>query len=323
MAMMASMATSSNAVLTQHVARISPSSALPRSSAAVLRGSPLLQRQGAGPVAAFSNSRKDKKGNVAVSAVLSEPTPSDAIAQGMGFDTSDGIFGFTPFAELWAGRLAMMGFATGAAEELLTGHGILRQIGLTTPNDTLLLAITILAGGATLLATIRTVDAVQKGKLSAASLSRYRSFLGLTSEAVDIRETSTRMKKQGGFLAADDMRAVAESQGKSPADQVLSSMTVTEIDADAAQLKARDEAFLKGKGVESVSAPTPRTPVSSGPASDLSAWSYARNVEMTNGRWAMLGFLAAITVEAATGNGILGQLFEYAKLSGCISPAWY
>ena len=49
-----------------------------------------------------------------------------------------------------------------------------------------------------------------------------------------------------------------------------------------------------------------------------SACRYAREVEITNGRWAMLGFLAAITVEAATGKGILSQLIYYAKLSGLL-----
>jgi Chlorophyll A-B binding protein len=38
--------------------------------------------------------------------------------------------GFTQFAETWNGRLAMMGFVIGVATELLTGHGILSQIGL-------------------------------------------------------------------------------------------------------------------------------------------------------------------------------------------------
>ena len=45
---------------------------------------------------------------------------------------------------------------------------------------------------------------------------------------------------------------------------------------------------------------------------------YARQVEITNGRWAMLGFLAAIAVEAGTGRGILSQLILYAKLSGLL-----
>lgn len=39
-------------------------------------------------------------------------------------------FGFTQFAEVWNGRLAMLGFAIGIATELMTGHGILSQLGL-------------------------------------------------------------------------------------------------------------------------------------------------------------------------------------------------
>jgi hypothetical protein len=39
-------------------------------------------------------------------------------------------FGFTQFAETWNGRLAMMGFVIGVATEVLTGHGVLSQIGL-------------------------------------------------------------------------------------------------------------------------------------------------------------------------------------------------
>jgi len=39
-------------------------------------------------------------------------------------------FGFTAFAETWNGRLAMLGFLIGVATELITGHGILSQLGL-------------------------------------------------------------------------------------------------------------------------------------------------------------------------------------------------
>jgi len=39
-------------------------------------------------------------------------------------------FGFVAFAETWNGRLAMLGFVIGLATELLTGQGILGQIGL-------------------------------------------------------------------------------------------------------------------------------------------------------------------------------------------------
>ena len=47
------------------------------------------------------------------------------------FSMSDSKFGFVSFAETWNGRLAMMGFVIGLGTELLTGQGILAQIGLS------------------------------------------------------------------------------------------------------------------------------------------------------------------------------------------------
>ena len=43
---------------------------------------------------------------------------------------SDSRFGFSSFAEQWNGRLAMLGFVIGLGTELLTGQGILSQVGL-------------------------------------------------------------------------------------------------------------------------------------------------------------------------------------------------
>ena len=42
----------------------------------------------------------------------------------------DSRFGFSSFAEQWNGRLAMLGFVIGLGTELLTGQGILSQVGL-------------------------------------------------------------------------------------------------------------------------------------------------------------------------------------------------
>ena len=39
-------------------------------------------------------------------------------------------FGFVDFAEMWNGRLAMMGIVIGLFTELLTGQGVLVQMGL-------------------------------------------------------------------------------------------------------------------------------------------------------------------------------------------------
>tara|TARA_Y100001968_G_C19421474_1_gene751976 strand:+ start:554 stop:715 length:162 start_codon:yes stop_codon:yes gene_type:complete len=43
---------------------------------------------------------------------------------------SDQRYGWVPYAESWNGRLAMLGLLIGLATEILTGQGILAQIGL-------------------------------------------------------------------------------------------------------------------------------------------------------------------------------------------------
>ena len=45
-------------------------------------------------------------------------------------DSKETKYGFTQFAETWNGRLAMLGFTVVLVTELLTGQGILSQIGL-------------------------------------------------------------------------------------------------------------------------------------------------------------------------------------------------
>ena len=44
--------------------------------------------------------------------------------------TPEQKLGFTRFAEIWNGRLAMIGFVSAIIVELLTGQGILGQLGL-------------------------------------------------------------------------------------------------------------------------------------------------------------------------------------------------
>ena len=40
------------------------------------------------------------------------------------------MLGFTRFAELWNGRLAMIGFVAAIVVESITGQGILGQLGI-------------------------------------------------------------------------------------------------------------------------------------------------------------------------------------------------
>lgn len=39
-------------------------------------------------------------------------------------------FGFTRFSEIWNGRLAMAGFLAAISGEIITGKGLLAQMGL-------------------------------------------------------------------------------------------------------------------------------------------------------------------------------------------------
>ena len=43
---------------------------------------------------------------------------------------SSGKIGFTEFAETWNGRLAMIGFIAAIITELVSGKGILAQLGI-------------------------------------------------------------------------------------------------------------------------------------------------------------------------------------------------
>ena len=45
-------------------------------------------------------------------------------------EKKEGKFGFTNYAEVWNGRLAMIGFITALVVEMNTGHGVLAQFGL-------------------------------------------------------------------------------------------------------------------------------------------------------------------------------------------------
>jgi hypothetical protein len=59
----------------------------------------------------------------------------------------------------------MMGFLTSLLEEFWTGKGTLQQIGIATPSQPLTTLLIIVAGGATLAATVQTLVKAQTGKL--------------------------------------------------------------------------------------------------------------------------------------------------------------
>ena len=66
--------------------------------------------------------------------------------------------------------------------------------------------------------------------------------------------------------------------------------------------------------------PVTAAPKRWGSAAEMAALeeAYARDVELRNGRWAMVGFALAVWLESFTGLGVVGQLELYGKLSGVL-----
>lgn len=58
--------------------------------------------------------------------------------------TGKGVFGFSNFAEDWNGRMAMIGFVAGLVGEVITGKGILGQIGINTTGGGILVGLFLL-----------------------------------------------------------------------------------------------------------------------------------------------------------------------------------
>ena len=95
----------------------------------------------------------------------------------MGMPTNDGFFGFTPFAEQWVGRWAMLGFASSIVGEFATGKGALGQIGLETPSAPVFAILLAIFGGATVVASVATGKKALDNDMSNSEISRYKSFL--------------------------------------------------------------------------------------------------------------------------------------------------
>lgn len=260
------------------------------------------------------------------------------LADNIGLPTDEGLFGFRPFAEVWCGRLAMMGFITSIVEEATTGRGTLGQLGFPAPSQEILTTLCAFVGITLLVGTADTINKAFQRKLTPKDMARYKNFLGLNSDA-EAQAQAAKMKLRGDFTSPGDSDAAisaARAQGMA-ADKVLG------LDDQPDALAAAAEAKRAGTGVltlskEEEAAQTAAAEAdmkareAAGPAVALAAraditearfaaddgMAYARQVEITNGRWAMLGFLASTLVEAATGNGILGQLIMYGKLSGLL-----
>ena len=228
-----------------------------------------------------------------------------------GMDATRGFFGFVPFSELWVGRWAMMGFASGLFVELATGKGILKQVGLESPNKGILILLAVVMGGATLAGTGVTIARAISGTMSKEEIADYATFLGLKGEKKALKSESDEMKRGGDFTSIQSMEEIEEARQlkDTPADKFLSQDNLTEIEKSSNEMKDSDT-FAQTADAMEIDSYLKR--------SEMAEEAYAREVEMANGRWAMIGFAAAIIIEAATGQGIIGQLIGYGKLSGLL-----
>ena len=210
------------------------------------------------------------------------------IARGAGFDTREGLAGFTPFAELFVGRTAMGGFATGLLTEVLTGNGILAQIGWDTPNPATFDVLVTFLLGSTVAGTLVTLQQLVSGEMSVKQFKRYQALFGQSAEDEATAVSAARKAKEdaegAGYIATE----FAAMQSSSPA-AVVNSMDEPEV-------------VLTPKQVNDVTL------------------DYLKTVEMNNGRWAMIGFAVAIVMEAKTGGGMIPQLITYGKMTGLLGP---
>lgn len=299
------------------------------------------------PLAAGASRRmsRARQSGIVLARASTETKPEIAkVADSIGLPTDEGLFGFKPFPEIWVGRLAMMGFLTSIVEEFITGKGTLRQIGFETPSTPLFTFLLIFFGGLTAYFSARTLYKATNKQLTATELVRYRQFLGIQKEQQNIAEEQAKLKisfaEGKDIVSPDNLNTIAATKkAGTPADNVLGSPEPVKFTAKAEQEpkdggifgtnveeEARREADAM-KRREQAGMPAPS--ISLAAKQDIleqsnqvnSDFDYARNVELTNGRWAMLGFLTAIIIEAATGRGILVQLIGYAKALNLLGPA--
>lgn len=211
------------------------------------------------------------------------------IARKAGFDTSEGIAGFTPFAELFIGRTAMGGFATGLAQEIITGDGILAQLGWRdTPNEEMFALMTAFLAGTTVAGVWVTFRQLATGEMSSSQFRRYQSFLGLSGadEAARVAaEAEAHEQEADGEYLAKEFAAVRAAVSDGPGASV-------DLDPTAATMTPKQVADVQS--------------------------SYLKRVELNNARWAMVGFAVAVVMEAKTGGGMFDQLVMYGKMSGLL-----
>jgi hypothetical protein len=231
----------------------------------------------------------------------------------------------------------MMGFLCAVIGEGMGHGGALSQLGLPVPSPGLTATLGTVFGGLTLASTLRTLYEASSGDMSPADRARYGRLLGV--RPVDVAAQAAAgadLKARGDFTSPTSLAAISAAKAAgTPADAVLGADSTADVAAAAAAGRAATEAGpLGGLTLSQLDAakaapfPGPSVPLA-GRADAVEAtrlagdasWAYAKDVELNNGRAAMLGFLAACVVESATGLGVLGQLIEGFKAVGLLGAA--
>ena len=191
-------------------------------------------------------------------------------------------------------------------------------------------------GGVTAVASIQTLASAATGAMDKDDVARYGSFLGIKAER-DAARVAAEMKARGDFTTPGDDAAAIAAARVTPADAVLGRNDDAAEAAAAASLRAVGTPALDIKNdvaaaaaeaarVKRADANAPavslagRDDAVEALASSSALAEQLRRAEIENGRWAMIGFLASILVEAGTGQGILGQLILIFKGVGLLGP---
>ena len=295
-------------------------------------------RAASGRRAACMNGKATSRGFTQLA--LKDPVASSF--ERVGLDTSEGYFGFTPFAELWTGRLAMIGFVSGLVAEVgFNKGGVLEQIGLV-PSAELAFLIWGIVGASTLGGIAVTISRAQNKEMTLSEEMRYSSFLGVdraTKREVAVEAARIKDPANDPLGPLDEATVAAAAREATPADAVLG--VAGDVDGEAAEaaetaaaMKAQrgvlssDEAFASdAQAAEATLKPRPSNATLPGIATttgvDESAEivEYGRQVELNNGRAAMLGFLLAVGIEASTGHTTFMQIIDIGKAAGLLGSA--
>jgi len=209
--------------------------------------------------------------------------PMVEIARQLGFDTDEQIFGFTPFAELWTGRLAMAGFTTGVLEEQLTGDTIIQQAGLdpNAPYEPLVLpALVLLLLGLVGAGIFNTVRRARNGTMTQKEVQRYSKFFGLDENSEEQAAQQASANKRTSRSAA------SQRTGLTQKDNLM---------------------WAAVRGITYVVITFSDT---SDPRDSNAVVKFGRVLETVAGRMAMIGFTAALLVQSSNEGLSVAQQVE-------------